>query len=423
MKRAALHNLGCKVNAGETEAMAELLKADGYEIVPFEEEADVYVINTCTVTQVADRKSRQMLRRAKRLNPHAVVVAAGCYVESEQHLSQMADAVDIFIGNREKGTLISKIDTFLQEGSVIYPGSVSDKTGYEPLKVTSSQGKVRAFLKIQDGCDRFCSYCIIPYVRGRICSMDPADVIAQVRDLSAQGAKEIVLDGIHLTSYGRDNGKDFIELIGEIAQVEGIERVRLGSLEPGFITEETAAELAKIKKLCPHFHLSLQSGSTSVLKRMNRRYTAEEFADKCRILREAFDDPAITTDIIVGFPGETEEEFAETRAFLEQIQLYEIHVFPYSVREGTKAASMPDQVPKAVKTLRSKELLALTQMQKRSFEQRRIGRTLEVLVEEVKEIDGRNIGVGHTREYIYVQADAQTGELKSGRLDQDLHLV
>ena len=409
MRYAALRNLGCKVNACETEAMREILENDGYEIVDFSEKADLYVINTCTVTQIADCKSRQMLHRARRLNPDAIVVAAGCYVESAKLTGEEDDAVDIYIGNNEKGRLLELIQRFQEERATIRSTiDINKEKEYESLPIHVSGDHTRAFLKIQDGCNRFCSYCIIPYVRGRIRSSRPREVIEQIKELAANGTKEVVLDGIHLTSYGQDLSTDLISLLKEIEEIDGIERVRLGSIEPNFITEETAAELASLTKLCPHFHLSLQSGCDSVLKRMNRHYTTAEFARICEILRKHFDQPALTTDIITGFPGETEEEFEETYRFMEALSFYEIHVFPYSVRKGTKAASMPGQNTKKTKSERSARLLALTEKQKKAYEQVHIGKRLSVLIEEN--------GLGHSREYLYVHAEGQSGEIVSGIL-------
>ncbi len=412
MRSAALRNLGCKVNACETEAMREILEKDGYEIVDFSEKADVYVINTCTVTQIADRKSRQMLHRAKRLNPEAIVIAAGCYVESAKLTGEEDDAVDIYIGNNEKGRLLELIDRFRKEEGKIYSKiDINKEVAYESLPIHVSGDHTRAFLKIQDGCNRFCSYCIIPYVRGRIRSSQPEEVISQIRELAENGTKEVVLDGIHLTSYGQDLDTDLISLLKEIERIDGIDRVRLGSIEPNFITEETAKALSSLTKLCPHFHLSLQSGSDSVLKRMNRHYSTEEFSAICEILRRYFDNPALTTDIITGFPGETEEEFEETYRFMEELAFYEIHVFPYSVRKGTKAASMPGQNTKKIKSERSARLLALTEKQKKAYEDAHIGKEVSVLIEEN--------GFGHTKEYLYVHAEGKPGEIVSGILQNE----
>ena len=426
MKRAALHNLGCKVNACETQAMRELLEKDGYEIVEFTDIADVYVVNTCTVTQIADRKSRQMLHRARRLNPDAVIVAAGCYVESAKREGKTDDAVDIYIGNDEKSTLIPKLHAYAAHHETISCDSdIAHSSTFESLPVTRSDSHVRAFLKIEDGCNRFCSYCLIPYVRGRIRSLPPQEVLSQARALSEAGCREIVLDGIHLTSYGTDlsggtedacTDASLIGLLRRLEEVDGIERIRLGSLEPDYITEETADALSRITKLCPHFHLSLQSGCDSVLKRMNRRYTTDAFREKCNLLRTCFDHPALTTDVITGFPGETPQEFEATRIFLEEICFYQIHVFPYSPRKGTKAASMPGQVDSAVKKQRRDIICALTARQQTDYENALLGKTVRVLIEEEKEADGVMCSMGHTDEYVYASADGKPGEIIKGTL-------
>ncbi len=419
-KTAALHNLGCKVNACETEAMREMLEAAGYRIVDFAQPADVYVVNTCTVTQVADHKSRQMLNRARKRNPDAVVVACGCYVDSAFTGQHPEDGADIYIGNNEKGKLLELVEEFRRDHKpIVSIHDMMQEREYEPLKVHLYGGRARAFLKVQDGCNRFCSYCIIPYVRGRVRSSRPEEILSQVKDLAKDNVKEIVLDGIHLTSYGEGIGLDLADLAGQIAQVPGIERVRLGSLEPNYITEETAAKLAAIKGLCPHFHLSLQSGCDSVLGRMHRPYTSAEFEEKCRILRKAFDRPAITTDVIAGFPGETLEEHQATLEFLERVSLYEIHVFPYSLRKGTRAAAMPGQVPKKEKQRRAGEILELTKRQKKEFEDSFLGEEKTVLVEQEVFLDGKRVGEGHTPEYLEVSCNGKPGCLCSGTLSRD----
>ena len=352
MRKAALHNLGCKVNAYETEAMQEMLEQNGYEIVPFAEGADVYVINTCTVTNMADRKSRQMLHRARKMNPNAVVVAAGCYVQAQGVKAD--DCIDIIIGNNKKKDLIAILDEHFAKIEEKEPQveliDIAHTHEYEEMRVSRQAEHTRANVKVQDGCNQFCSYCIIPYARGRVRSRKMEDVLAEVHTLASNGYQEIVLTGIHLSSYGIDTGENLLELIRAVHQVEGILRIRLGSLEPRIITREFAEGIAALPKMCPHFHLSLQSGCNTTLKRMNRRYTAEEYYEKCELLREVFDHPALTTDVIVGFPGETEEEFRESKAFLEKVNFYETHIFKYSRRQGTKAAEMKDQVPEPVKT-------------------------------------------------------------------------
>ncbi|WP_276853074.1 tRNA (N(6)-L-threonylcarbamoyladenosine(37)-C(2))-methylthiotransferase MtaB [Enterocloster lavalensis] len=422
MPKAALHNLGCKVNAYETEAMQQQLEARGYEIVPFDQKADVYIINTCSVTNIADRKSRQMLHRAKKMNPDSVVVAAGCYVQVAADALKEDAAVDIIVGNNQKARLADILDEFFSGGreDVSYVVDISHTNEYEALHVDRIADRTRAFIKVQDGCNQFCSYCIIPYARGRVRSRRPEEVLEEVRTLAAQGYKEMVLTGIHLSSYGLDfenpesalTAGDYkaeenalyrpwlLRLIREVSGVEGIERIRLGSLEPRIITGEFAAELARLPKLCPHFHLSLQSGCDATLKRMNRHYNTEEYRERCGILREAFDNPAITTDVIVGFPGETEEEFAATRQYLEQVHFYEMHVFKYSRREGTRAAVMPDQVPEPVKAERSDQLLELEKRMSREYRQGFVGTVQEILLEEPAEIGGLPCMVGHTRQYV-----------------------
>lgn len=404
MRKAALHNLGCKVNAYETEAMQEMLEQNGYEIVPFAEGADVYVINTCTVTNMADRKSRQMLHRARKMNPNAVVVAAGCYVQAQG--AKADDCIDIIIGNNKKKDLIAILDEHFAKIEEKEPQveliDIAHTHEYEEMRVSRQAEHTRANVKVQDGCNQFCSYCIIPYARGRVRSRKMEDVLAEVHTLASNGYQEIVLTGIHLSSYGIDTGENLLELIRVVHQVEGILRIRLGSLEPRIITREFAEGIAALPKMCPHFHLSLQSGCNATLKRMNRRYTAEEYYEKCELLREVFDHPALTTDVIVGFPGETEEEFQESKAFLEKVNFYETHIFKYSRRQGTKAAEMKDQVPEPVKTERSNQLIALSRQNQREFEDWLVGKKVEVLMEEQIERDGEIWQIGHTREYVKV---------------------
>lgn len=399
-KKAALHNLGCKVNAYETEAMQQMLEQAGYEIVPFAPGADVYVINTCTVTNIADRKSRQMLHKAKKMNPQAVVVAAGCYVQAAKDDLEMDDAIDIVIGNNRKKDLVRILEEYERSREEEFVIDVNHTSEYESLSISRTAEHTRAYIKVQDGCNQFCSYCIIPYARGRVRSRQAEDVLAEVRELAANGYQEIVLTGIHLSSYGVDLGTDLLSLILAVHEVEGIKRIRLGSLEPRIITEEFAKTLASLPKICPHFHLSLQSGCNATLKRMNRRYTAEEYYEKCQLLRECFDRPALTTDVIVGFPGETEEEFVESKAFLEKIQFYETHIFKYSRRKGTRAAVMENQVSDEKKAERSNILLELNRKNQAAYEEERIGDRDEVLFEELMILDGEKYYVGHTREYI-----------------------
>ena len=452
MKKAALHNLGCKVNAYETEAMQQLLEQNGYEIVPFSEKADVYVINTCSVTNIADRKSRQMLHRAKKLNPNSIVVAAGCYVQTSTEQAKADEAIDILIGNNKKHELVELLAAFEQkrqreeqqqeeqqreeqqqeeqqqeekqqeekqqeekqqekkqqeeqqqeknrqkQDSII---DISGKTEYEEMALSRTAEHTRAFIKVQDGCNQFCSYCIIPYARGRVRSRDLGDVLEEVRRLAANGYREVVLTGIHLSSYGADTGENLLRLIQKVHEIEGIRRIRLGSLEPKIVTEEFARELAALPKVCPHFHLSLQSGCDATLKRMNRRYTCEEYRQGCNYLRKYFTHPAITTDVIVGFPGETEEEFEMTRAFLKEIAFFEVHIFKYSKRQGTKAAAMEHQIPEETKTERSNILFEDTGRMSEEFVQWYQDKNVEVLMEEAMTEDGDRYFVGHTPEYV-----------------------
>lgn len=430
--KAALHNLGCKVNAYETEAMQQILEEAGYEIVPFSEYADVYVINTCSVTNMADRKSRQMLHRAKKQNPDAIVVGAGCYVQTKEAQALVDESIDIVIGNNKKHELVPLLREY--EASHRKMACVADinheKQAYEELSLSRTAEHTRAFIKVQDGCNQFCTYCIIPFARGRVRSRTMDDVLNEVSMLAGSGCQEVVLTGIHLSSYGVDLGTSLIELIQAVHEVDGITRIRLGSLEPGIVTPEFAHILSALPKVCPHFHLSLQSGCDTVLKRMNRRYTSDEFEKKCQILREAFDQPALTTDVIVGFPGETEAEFATTVDFLTRIGLYETHIFKYSRRQGTKAAVMPDQIPEPVKGVRSDRLIALGEENRKRFEQSWIGKRAEVLFEEQTMIDEKPYFVGYTKEYIRVAIPADqdyanrelTGILKPGPAEHVLLL-
>lgn len=405
MRKAAFHNLGCKVNSYETEAMQQLLEDAGYEIVPFREGADVYIINTCSVTNVADRKSRQMLHRAKKMNPSAAVVAVGCYVQAAGAELKKDEAVDLIVGNNQKKDLVQILDDYFTDhensGEILDIGHSQE---YEELHIRRIADHTRAFIKVQDGCSQFCSYCIIPYTRGRVRSRRPEDIEHEVRGIAEAGYKEIVLTGIHLSSYGVDfkdeQQENLLTLIKRLDQIPGIERLRLGSLEPRIVTREFAKELARLRTICPHFHLSLQSGCDATLKRMNRRYNAAEYQACCEILREEFDNPAITTDVIVGFPGETEEEFAETERFLKAIHFYEMHIFKYSRRAGTRAADMPDQVPEGTKSVRSDILLALEKQQSLEYRGRFLGTEEEILLEEPIEIDGTKYMMGHTRQYV-----------------------
>ncbi|MBQ7954997.1 MAG: tRNA (N(6)-L-threonylcarbamoyladenosine(37)-C(2))-methylthiotransferase MtaB [Lachnospiraceae bacterium] len=420
MKNVALHNLGCKTNAYEMDVMQQMLQEKGYSIVPFDTEADIYIINTCTVTNIADRKSRQMLHRAKKKNPDAVVVAVGCYVQTGKEDVEKDSAIDLAVGNNRKKDLVEILEAFLSEreqekaNKTLNDTSVIDinhTDEYEEMTLEQTAEHTRAYIKIQDGCNQFCSYCIIPYARGRVRSRKEEDILREIRGLAENGYKEIVLTGIHISSYGIDledrtehyKGQDYlIALVEKIHEISGIERIRLGSLEPRIITQDTANRLAALPKVCPHFHLSLQSGCDDTLKRMNRHYTAGEYWKCVENLRKAYAHPAITTDVIVGFPGETQEEFEQTRDYLEKLNLYEMHVFRYSVRKGTMAATMKNQVPEPVKAHRSDVLLAMEQKQSKDFRQFYIGAEVEVLYEEAKEINGKIYQVGHTKEYVKV---------------------
>ena len=399
-RKAAFHNLGCKVNAYETEAMQQLLEKAGYEIVPFAPGADVYVINTCTVTNMADRKSRQMLHKAKKMNPHAIVVAAGCYVQAAGTELEEDSAIDIIIGNNRKKDLVSILEHYersaVQESLI----DINHTKVYEKLSLEKTVEHTRAYLKVQDGCNQFCSYCIIPYARGRVRSRRKEEVVEEVKTLAGNGCKEVVLTGIHLSSYGIDHGSTLQELILAVHEVAGVERIRLGSLEPGIITENFVKTLSALPKFCPHFHLSLQSGCDATLKRMNRRYTSGEYYEKCILIRKYFKHPALTTDVIVGFPGETEEEFAITRDFLNKVDFYETHIFQYSRRKGTKAAVMENQVSSDVAHRRSAILIADGKVRKQRFEEKISETVTKVLFEESVTIDGKVYASGHTMEYI-----------------------
>lgn len=425
MKKVALHNLGCKVNSYETEAMQELLEKNGYKIVPFDKGADIYIINTCTVTNMADRKSRQMLHKAKKMNPEALIVAAGCYVQAASDQEQEIDSsIDIVIGNNKKHELISILEAALSQGENEQDSGKADTKEpvkevidinhareYEALRVTKTAEHTRAYLKVQDGCNQFCSYCIIPFARGRVRSRKLEDVVKEVEQLAKNEYQEVVLTGIHLSSYGVDFEEEIrlLDLIQAVSKVPGIERIRLGSLEPGIITEEFAQGISQIPQMCPHFHLSLQSGCDATLARMNRRYDSTEYYEKCMLLRKYFYNPALTTDVIVGFPGETEEEFQKSKAFIDKVDFYETHIFKYSKRKGTKAATMEHQVDEPIKTRRSNELLALDQKKRIAYEALFKGKEVEVLLEHTIKEDGVKKRVGHTKEYMKVTVPYEAG--------------
>ena len=396
MKKAALHNLGCKVNAYETEAMQQLLEQAGYEIVPFTEQADVYVINTCSVTNMADRKSRQMLHKAKKENPDSIVVAAGCYVQTSSEEAARDLSVDIIIGNDKKHELVELIENCMNqkknaneetEGVDDWKENICDINekgrAYEALSISRTEEHTRAFLKVQDGCNQFCTYCIIPYARGRIRSRKAEEVVREVETLAANGCKEVVLTGIHLSSYGLDHGDNLLHLIQEVHKVEGIRRIRLGSLEPGIIDENFVKELAKLEKICPHFHLSLQSGCDATLKRMNRKYDTATYEAGCKLIRKYFTHPAITTDVIVGFPGETEADFQELCDFIREVKFDDMGAFKYSPQDGTPAARMADQIPEDVKEDRYHRLMSVQAEISEENDRNLIGTETEVLVEEL----------------------------------------
>lgn len=418
--KCTLHNLGCKVNSYETEAMRQLLEAAGYDIVEFgKESADVYIINTCTVTNIADRKSRQMLHKAKKDNPNAVVVAAGCYVQEAGEKLLEDNAVDIIVGNNKKGQIVEVLDEYFKGRDTDSFIDINKTKEYERLAISGSEIHTRAYIKIQDGCNQFCTYCIIPFARGRVRSRSLEDIMSEVNKLAESGCHEIVITGIHLSSYGLDfdnteynaqpvpNAERLLQVIEAIDKVDGIERIRLGSLEPRIITDAFLTRLSAVKKICPHFHLSLQSGCDATLRRMNRRYDTKEFSDGVDKIRKYFDRPAITTDVIVGFPGETDEEFAVTKKYLEKIRFFEMHVFKYSRRKGTIADRMENQVADSIKSVRSDELIELDDGLSGNYRESFVGEKEKVLVEEYVEKDGKKYAVGHTRRYVKVYIPVQ----------------
>ena len=422
VKRAAVHNLGCKVNSYELDVMVQQLREAGYEIVPFEEWADIYLVNTCSVTNIADRKSRQMLHKAKHTNPQAIVVAVGCYVETDRARLEEDPLVDLCIGNNRKGSIGEILKDYL-EGQMTAEetrANLTDHPDFESMQL-NVPGRTRADIKIQDGCNQFCTYCIIPYARGRIRSRDPEEILEEIRGLAREGVKEVVLTGIHISSYGREKGlepgHELLQLMTRIQLLSGIQRIRLGSLEPRIITEEFAEGISRLSKVCPHFHLSLQSGCDATLKRMNRHYTAAEYQQGVALLRKYYDRPAITTDVIVGFPGETAEEFEITRKYLETVRFYEIHVFKYSVRKGTVAEKMPNQCTDQQKAVRSDILLELTRDDARIYRESFIGQQEEILLEEPITIGGEDYYSGHTMRYVEALIPAeghQSGEMVQG---------
>lgn len=450
MTKVALHNLGCKVNAYELEYIQQMFTRNGYEIVPFDEKADIYIINTCTVTNIADRKSRQMLHRAKKKNPEALVVATGCYVQTDRAEAVRDESIDLMVGNNRKKEIVGLVEQLLRErrGSLTAQTArdslfqkdaavpdMDDENIYEEYRLEQAGEHTRAYIKIQDGCNQFCSYCIIPYARGRVRSRREEDVLAEIRGLAENGYQEVVLTGIHLSSYGLDfhkdeelknisynaaaakgsfTNEDLLSLIRQVHEIGGIRRIRISSLEPRVITERFLEELAGLPKFCPHFHLSLQSGSDTVLKRMNRRYDVREYYEKTELIRHYFEHPALTTDVITGFPGETEEEFEETRAFLQKVNFYEVHVFKYSRRRGTVADQMPNQLTEKEKASRSSVLIKESAKRSRYYRAWYAGKPIDVLFEEGQEIDGVCYQTGYTKEY--VKAAIQTQKDLSNRI-------
>lgn len=461
MKNVALHNLGCKVNSYELDVVQQMLQENGYKIVPFDQKADIYIINTCTVTNIADRKSRQMIHRAKAKNPEAVVVAVGCYVQTGKEDVVQDECIDLAIGNNRKKEIVSIIEEYLaRRGMLSKPQETVDKTlddttiidvnntyEYEEMTLKRTAEHTRAYIKIQDGCNQFCTYCIIPYARGRVRSRHWEDIYREIEGLAAEGYREIVLTGIHISSYGIDfeneawvqghskevlkqegrhdysGASKLMDLIEKIHDIEGVDRIRIGSLEPRIVTKEFAGRLSKLSKICPHFHLSLQSGCDATLQRMNRHYSTQEYRRSVENLREAFGRPAITTDVIVGFAQETEEEFTQTCEFLEQIGFYEMHIFKYSKRKGTIAAQMPGQVPDVVKTERSNVLLQLEKKQSKEFRAFYVGKEVEVLFEETKIINGEAYQLGHTKDYVKValqSAEELANQIKTVKISSFL---
>ena len=418
MRTIAFHNLGCKVNSYETDAMAQKCIEKGYKIVDFEQKSDIYVVNTCSVTNIADRKSRQMLHKAKKQNPDSVVVAVGCFVQANPEEVAKDEAIDLIVGNNKKKDLFEILEEYLNQRSEskdLQGRTITDvhHCDYEELKINKSEEHSRVFVKIQDGCDRYCTYCIIPYVRGNLRSRKPEDVVREIKEIAANGYREVVITGIHLSSYGKDFLKDgkpsldytgnsdyLIDLLKDINDIEGIDRIRIGSFEPMILSEDFVEKLSRINKLCPHFHISLQSGCDSVLKRMNRHYNTEQFYEKTVLLRKYFPGCALTTDVIVGFPGETDEEFEETYKYLTKIKFFETHIFPYSRRKGTVADRMPDQLTMNEKKERVSKLLELDAKLSAEFRKSKLGETTDIVVEETKVIDGKEYLVGHTPEYI-----------------------
>ena len=407
MKKVSFYTLGCKVNQYETNAMAQKFKESGYEIVDMNDDiSDICIVNTCTVTNMSDRKSRHSLRRVKEKNPSAIIAAVGCYAQVAKNDLENMPEIDIVIGNEEKANIVQYVEKFIEnEKKLIEIEDIATKKEFEDMGQITYTEKTRAFIKVQDGCNQFCSYCIIPYARGRVRSRNAESIIKEITQIAQNGIKEVVITGIHVASYGRDfeNENGLIELLEKINEIEGIKRIRLGSLEPKIITEEFMQRLSKLEKICHHFHLSLQSGCDATLKRMNRKYTTSEVKEIIERLRRYYDDVMLTTDIIVGFPGETEEEFETTYQFLKQAKLYKMHVFQYSPRKGTRAAVMPNQIDGNIKEARSKKLIELSNENQKMYNQQLVGKEVEVLFEDKEVEDGITYFRGHTQNYVLVK--------------------
>ena len=399
MKTVAFITLGCKVNQYETNAMTQQFIEKGYEVVDHTEKADIYIVNTCTVTNMSDRKSRQMLRRVKELNQEAIVVACGCYAQVAKEELEKIEEINLVLGNNEKKDIVEHVEKYIESNiPEVQTEDVMNQREFVEFGDITFTEKTRAVIKIQDGCDRFCSYCIIPYARGRVRSRKPEHILSEIQKIAKEGIKEVVITGIHIASYGKDFRQEYrlINLLEDMNQIEGIERIRLGSIEPLLITEEFVSRLEKLSKVCHQFHLSLQSGCDETLKRMNRRYSTEQFKEITELLRKTFEDAILTTDIIVGFPGESEEEFEKTYAFLKDIKFYKMHVFKYSQRKGTKAAVMPNQIDGNKKEERSRRLIELSNKNEKTYNEKYIGKEVQVLFEEEK----HGVWQGHTKNYI-----------------------
>ncbi|SHO53989.1 tRNA (N(6)-L-threonylcarbamoyladenosine(37)-C(2))-methylthiotransferase MtaB [Anaerocolumna xylanovorans] len=419
-KTAAFLTLGCKVNSYETEGIKKLFEEDGFQVVEFHERADVYVVNTCTVTNIADRKSRQMLHKARKINDNAIVIAVGCYAQAAGEQLKEDEAIDIVVGNNRKKDIIKILKAYIDDNTIDSIIDVSKPLEYEELEILDISEKTRAYIKIQDGCNQFCSYCIIPYARGRVRSRGTESIMKEAKNLVEKGYKEIVLTGIHLSSYGIDfdninisDNYHLLDLIKELDSLKGLERIRLGSLEPRIVTESFVKELADLRTFCPHFHLSLQSGCDSTLERMNRKYTSGEYYEKCCLIRKYFKNPAITTDVIVGFPGETEEEFKDTTEFLQKVAFSKMHIFKFSPRKGTKAALMAEQVREDKKAERSNALISLGEKMAEEYQKLFIGNKEKLLVEEEVVIDGIKYQVGHNERYLKLAVKSEESLINS----------